>query len=58
LLLDLWEGTGRGVDCVESTSGQAAGRYAVIAWMVRTCVESVRVPSFLRDLLAKGVFGF
>jgi hypothetical protein len=37
LLLDLWEGTGRGVDCVESTSGQAAGRYAVIAWIVLSC---------------------
>jgi hypothetical protein len=34
-------------------SSSEAGRSAVVARMVRTCAESVRVPSFLRDLLAK-----
>jgi hypothetical protein len=34
-------------------SGSEAGRSAVVAWTVRTCAESVRVPSFSQDLLAK-----
>jgi hypothetical protein len=34
-------------------SGPEAGRSAVVAWTVRACAESVRVPSFLQDLLPK-----
>jgi hypothetical protein len=30
-----------------------SGRSAVVARTIRTCTESVRVPSFLQDLLAK-----
>jgi hypothetical protein len=33
--------------------GPRSGQSAVVARMVRTCAESVRVPSFLRDLLPK-----
>jgi hypothetical protein len=35
--------------------GPRSGWSAVVALMVHACVESVRVPSFLRDLLAKFV---
>jgi hypothetical protein len=34
-------------------SSLEAGRSTVVAWTVRACAESVRVPSFSRDLLAK-----
>jgi hypothetical protein len=34
-------------------SGLEAERFALVARTVRACVESVRVPSFSRDLLAK-----
>jgi hypothetical protein len=34
-------------------SGPEAGRSAVVARTVRACAESVRVPSFSRDLLPK-----
>jgi hypothetical protein len=36
-------------------SGLEAGRSALGARMVRACTESVRVPSFSRDLLPKTV---
>jgi hypothetical protein len=34
-------------------SDPEAGRSAVVARTVRTCAETVRVPSFSRDLLPK-----
>jgi hypothetical protein len=34
-------------------NGPRSGRSAVVAPTVRACVESVRVPSFSRDLLPK-----
>jgi hypothetical protein len=33
--------------------GPRSGQAAVVAQMVHTCAESVRVPSFSRDLLPK-----
>jgi hypothetical protein len=33
--------------------GPRSGQSAVVAWMVRACAESVRVPSFSRDWLPK-----
>jgi hypothetical protein len=40
---------------VRQPSPQGRGHMlkAVVAWTVRTCPESVRVPSFSRDLLPK-----
>jgi hypothetical protein len=35
--------------------GPRSGRFAVVARTVRACAESVRVPSFSRDLLPKTV---
>jgi hypothetical protein len=35
--------------------GPRSGRSAVVARTVRACVETVRVPSFSRDLLPKTV---
>jgi hypothetical protein len=34
-------------------NGPRSGQSAVVARMVHACAESVRVPSFLRDLLPK-----
>jgi hypothetical protein len=36
-----------------SADGPRSGQSAVVARTVRACTESVRVPSFLRDLLPK-----
>jgi hypothetical protein len=39
--------------CPRGRSGPEAGRSTVVARTVRVCAESVRVPSFLWDLLPK-----
>jgi hypothetical protein len=45
---------GRARECVEHQK-EPCGRSVVVAWTVRACAESVRVPSFSRDLLPKTV---
>jgi hypothetical protein len=48
-------GSDRADDPTLRPDGPRSGQSTVVARMVRTCVESVRVLSFLRDLLAKTV---
>jgi hypothetical protein len=37
----------------ELADGPRSGLSAVVAWTVRACSETVRVPSFSQDLLPK-----